>query len=459
MLTKIKLAYGIRDGHIVHISEIDLAEKGEKCNCTCPVCNGILVAKLKDDGRQRHFAHKASSNCDISHAQQSGLHLLAKEIIRENKSILVPGLAISRQEIVSGVTDVSAAAEVNINLPTINARQVEYDSVDIEKSFGDIIADAVILTGEKPCIIEVAVTHFVDEVKTKKLEALGVPAFEIDLSGLLETSQPREKIESAVLFGETNRKWVFNPKRNLLLEEKRAEFQNKYNAEVRKQELIEKRKQEYRQNNISALQRLMESENYATELNRLRNDEKAAWRLKNFSFSKGLAEYPFYMDIPITGEFVFPCDRRIWQGKLFEVYVYWGFGEEICQFHIDKICDGIFEGKTKKLQYDTKKTYSTMILLNGQKQKIYFPYDVVRRYFEYLDLLGFVYHDGYDWYSERPASLEPPNHMAAKILKDILQSIHGSPPDVNQIIKSALLTMLPEIEKNRVLEWYERKND
>ena len=90
----IKLAYGIRGGNIVHISELAPTEKGEKCNCICPICNGRLVAKLKDDRRQRHFAHKVSNNCDIIHAQQTGLHLLAKEIISENSEILVPGLFI-----------------------------------------------------------------------------------------------------------------------------------------------------------------------------------------------------------------------------------------------------------------------------------------------------------------------------------------------------------------------------
>lgn len=460
MLTKIKLAYGIREGHIVHISEIEPAEKGEKCNCTCPVCNGILVAKLKDDRRQRHFAHKASNNCDISYAQQTGLHLLAKEIIRENRRILVPGLDISRQEIVSGVTDVSVAAEVDVNLPNFNnACPFEYDSVDIEKSYGDIIADAVILVSGKPCIIEVAVTHFVDEVKIKKLEKLGVPAFEIDLSGLLKTPpKNRKSIEDAVLKDETDRQWVFNPKRNLLLEKKRAEFQNKYNAVVQKRELAEKRKQEYRQNNISALQRLMEPENYATELKRLRNDEKAVWWLKRFDFSDGLAEYPFYMDIPITGEFVFPCDRRIWQGKLFEDYVYRRFGKDFCIFSIAQIRRRIFMGNMI-IQYDKNKTYHTTLLLNGQKQEVSFSYDVVKRYFDYLDLLGFVSHAGYDWFSDGPVSLDPPNHMAARILNDILQSIHGLPLEVNQIIKAELLTRLPDSEKNKILNWYERKND
>ena len=455
-MTKIKLAYGIREGHIVHISEIGPDEKGEKCNCTCPVCNGILVAKLKDDRRQRHFAHKASNNCDISHAQETGLHRLAKEIIRDNRSILVPGLAISRREIVSDITDLSAAAEVDVNLPNSNnACPVGYDSVDLEKSFEDIIADAVIMRDGKPCIVEVAVTHFIGEDKIKKLEELGIPAFEIDLSGLLKTPQTRESIIAAVLSDETDRQWVFNPKRKRLLEEKRAEFQNKYNAVVQKRELAEKRKQEYRLNNIGALQRLMEPENYAAELERLRNNEKAAWWLKRFVFSKGLAEYPFYMDIPITGEFVFSCDRRIWQGKLFEDYVYRRFGEDLCVFTISQIRRRIFKGNMI-IQYDKDKTYRTMLLLNGQKQEVSFSYDVVKRYFDYLDLLGFVSHAGYEWFSEGAISLDSPNPQAASMLNDILKSIHGLPPDVNQIIKDELLTRLPESEKNRVLTWDER---
>lgn len=169
----IKLAYGLRGGHIIHISEIKPAEKGEKCNCSCPLCGGVLVARLGDK-RQRHFAHKASSNCDIAFAQQTGLHILAKEIILENSQILVPGLTITRHEIASGATDVFSAAEVDIDLPDITAMPVKYDAVEIEKPIDDIVADAVIRIGGTPCIVEVAVTHFVDEIKTKKLEALGL---------------------------------------------------------------------------------------------------------------------------------------------------------------------------------------------------------------------------------------------------------------------------------------------
>ena len=74
-------------------------------------------------------------------------------------------------------------------------------------------------------------------------------------------------------------------------------------------------------------------------------------------------------------------------------------------------------------------------------------------YFEYLELLGFVSHVGYEWFSKRPVSLDTPNHLAADILNEILKSVDCSSPDINQRIKNELLLRLPESEKNNVLNW------
>ena len=454
----VKLAYGVRAGKIVHISEIAPEEKGEKCNCLCPECNGVLIAKLKDDCRQRHFAHKAYNNCDISHAQQTGLHLLAKEIIQENNAILVPGFTISRSELISGTTDHAVANTVKIDLPKKDAQRVEYDAVDIQKSLGDIIADAVITVKGRAVVVEIAVTHFVDEVKTKKLEALMIPAFEINLSGLIESVQTRELIAEAVLSEEANRQWVFNPKRESLLVEKKAEFQTAYAAELQKRELSAKQKKETKQKNLRALQKLMEPVNYQNELRRLRNDERAAWWLKRFAFSDGLTEYPFYMDIPITGEVVFSCDRRIWQGKLFEDYVFNCFGNDSCIFGVSEIQKRISKEKLERLKitYDKQRAYHTIITIGGTEKEVSFSYDVVRQYFNYLDLIGFVSNLGYNWYSKKPVSMEPPNTANASLLSKIIESVDSASPNIDEIIKKELLSRLPEDEKNSVLQWEQR---
>lgn len=37
-----KIVFGLREGHVVHISDV---EKGLKCNVICPLCKSRLVAK------------------------------------------------------------------------------------------------------------------------------------------------------------------------------------------------------------------------------------------------------------------------------------------------------------------------------------------------------------------------------------------------------------------------------
>ena len=233
----IKLAYGKREGHIIHITELDRSEYGVNCNCICPKCEGILVAKLGNK-KQWHFAHK-NIECNIAEAQQRGLHLLAEEIIRENRSILVPELVISRQDVIPKDCNPYIADKVDIEMPNISSRIFEYTSAQIEKKIEDIVPDAVISTKNTRCIVEVAVTHYVDEDKKNKLKRIGISAFEIDLSELLKYSQTRETIAEAVLSDSTNRKWLFNPLREQKLTEAKDEFRKKYNEEVRKQEQAE----------------------------------------------------------------------------------------------------------------------------------------------------------------------------------------------------------------------------
>lgn len=232
---------------------------------------------------------------------------------------------------------------------------------------------------------------------------------------------------------------------------------------MQQSERREKRKQENRQNNVCEMQKLMIPENYSNELNNLRNDEQAANWIKQFVFFKKFKEYPFFMDIPITGEFVFLCDRRIWQSKLFNDYIYWRFNRDYCTFSIQNIQKRIFNGEIKDrygqitIQYNQKRTYKTALCINGQEQIVFFSFDVIWRYIEYLELLGFVWNNGSDWQVDGPITLNPPNYLAANILKDILKTVDISAPQINQIIKNELLSKLDEKDKKIVLNWREPK--
>ena len=93
----IKLHYGLKNGKIVNIEEITVAERGLKCDCTCPGCGMKLQAKIGSGKKQRHFSHN-NANCNIAVAQQTALHILAKEIIKEEKNIKLPPIVIPFEE-------------------------------------------------------------------------------------------------------------------------------------------------------------------------------------------------------------------------------------------------------------------------------------------------------------------------------------------------------------------------
>lgn len=86
----IKLPFGIRNNHIIHISEILENERGLKCNCFCPQCGIPLVARLGQKN-VRHFSH---SNENYKNAFKTAVHKFAKEVLKENMKIVLPEVKI-----------------------------------------------------------------------------------------------------------------------------------------------------------------------------------------------------------------------------------------------------------------------------------------------------------------------------------------------------------------------------
>lgn len=435
---EVLLSYGKLDGKIVHISEV--RERGAACGCVCPACGGVLVAKLGKGidrgGRRPHFAHMPGQECDTLHAQQTGLHLMAKEILAENNEIRLPGWKIERADVFPDDENKAAYPFVEIELPSTSFALCKYEAVELEKGFPGIVADAVITIRGRACAVEIAVTHFVDEEKTRKTEDLGLPMFEIDLEDMIDETD-RDRIADAVLRYHYNRKWIYNPKQAAALKEKREEFKQK--AEIKAAELAaeeERKKASWaakKENSVRQLQDAFLPENYAKIIRGLRNDKQAAAWLKRFSFSAD--DYPFYMDIPITGEFVFPYDRRIWQGFLFDEFIYKGFGEYRNYFTTGAVKDYVFS-EYSPIKFDKTRIKRTTVILGGKEREISLSYDVVRRYIMYLILIGFVSveADGYHLFADRPASIRPPKEGNARALAEILSSVDLYDPDIDSFI-------------------------
>ena len=458
----VKLAFGVRDGKTILISELTEAERGGNCNCTCPACGEPLIAK-KGNKNRHHFAHKTDSTCDIAHANESALHRYAKEIIETHNKILLPGWKISKTDFNKGNYIPALSQEVEIELPVYKGRYKSYSNVHLEVNYGNNRADTVIEIDGRQLFVEIAVSHFVDEEKRAITQKVDIPMIEIDLKEFLkeDLTAPNipDAITKAVLDNPENRKWIHNPARETILSEKEIEFNQKYKvidckhrAKIKEAKDKEQQKLKYKEKNIQILHKLMEPEDYKREILQLRSDRQADFWLTKLKLPEkipSLDAIPFYLDIPISGEFIFPRDRRAWQGLLFEYICKYDY------FYIPSLQKRIYDEKMS-LHFDKSKASSITVCISGQEKRVSLTYDVLKQYFDYLHMLGFITWIDYNSAIRNPpTSLTPPNAHIAEVLQEAIRTVAPYHPNVDKRIEEELRKRIPDdpIWKNPFLSY------
>ncbi|WPJ97643.1 competence protein CoiA family protein [Coraliomargarita algicola] len=194
----LKLPFGILDEELIHISKVD---KGLSCNCTCPSCGHPLVAK-KGEKTMHHFAHYRGGECAT--ALETALHLAAKKILSKEKKIVIPAVILKFD---SYAEHVVLAGE----------QTIEFDQVIEERKTEDIVPDIIAIKGESKLLIEIKVTHEVDERKLKKIKRLGLSTIEIDLSkGDRELTE--DLLRELIVGNVENKEWLYNAHANRIKE-------------------------------------------------------------------------------------------------------------------------------------------------------------------------------------------------------------------------------------------------
>ena len=194
-MSKQDMTYAIKNKKLVHISEV---ESGLKCNCICPGCGAVLIAR-KGTKVKHHFAHKSTIECEYGY--QTSIHLLAKEIISKVHEFVIPELYFSFPE--SGKRELID-----------ESRTVKVQEVILEKKVSDIIPDILLITDIGKIIVEIFVTHEIDELKLEKLKKINIPTIEIDLSKIERNIT--EELLTNVLLEESNKKWIYHGKRGIV---------------------------------------------------------------------------------------------------------------------------------------------------------------------------------------------------------------------------------------------------
>lgn len=174
-MSEIKIPYGLEvvSGRIIHISQ---AVRGKACNCVCPSCGSTLLAR-KGPQNPAHFAHEGDRIC--GGYLETLLHKTSKQIIKESHTIRLPSLALY-------TLDTNGRIKSKHSIVEVSNQFVSYDQC-IEEEYihtEDITIrpDLILKKGERPLLIEIAVTHHIDSEKEEKLIKSGYSALEIDLS-------------------------------------------------------------------------------------------------------------------------------------------------------------------------------------------------------------------------------------------------------------------------------------
>ncbi|USK69189.1 competence protein CoiA family protein [Peribacillus asahii] len=185
-----KLPYGLKNGKIVYISDV---ESGLKCNCVCPSCNGQLIAK-KGSRKNHHFAHYNSEEC--SHGLETALHFVAKEIINKRKKFRIPNVILP-----FGIRKKERVFR--------NSAYINISNVRLEYKLEGVVPDILANINGTLLIIEIKVTHGIDSVKLEKLKSLNISTIEINLSRHSRSFNPVE-FEKIIIDEVENKKWIFN---------------------------------------------------------------------------------------------------------------------------------------------------------------------------------------------------------------------------------------------------------
>lgn len=311
-----KMSLGLREsGLVVHIRELDKTrDRGLKCCCKCAACGRGLVAKMGDK-RQHHFAHEGKSGC--TRGDESALHLFAKEVFKNAvpKQFKVPEAGVAYEK-----------ERMTIH----SAHDFPYDEVALEQGIGDVVPDITLKSEDAATmLIEIWVTHKVDEAKEAKLKSIGLPCIEIDLSAAYRCLEvgglDREGIKQLLINGEgKEKKWLWFPDRDKYEEALREKVRQAQEQQRLAQERA-RLAQDLERNRQAA--EILEEERRINErralLDTASQRKNAAladhpmWKRNSTALGIQRDNIPYYLNVPTTEEFIFTCHRTIWQSTLF----------------------------------------------------------------------------------------------------------------------------------------------
>lgn len=223
MTSPLKNPFGLKNGVLVTVDEVP---SGLACGCVCPTesCGALLIAKHCGPGRESHFAHYMSADCEASY--ESAVHLLAKDVLKETKAICLPYLDVESSE------RIQVPGTLRRKDRIVERRLFRFDDVQLEVWMDGRVPDVVLFKNDRKLLVEIVVSH---EITRKKLEWIrehNLAVVQVNL-GWAIPSMLRMELKNCLKSGYSTHRtnivgWVHHPE----LEETRRRLDGEYLASV-----------------------------------------------------------------------------------------------------------------------------------------------------------------------------------------------------------------------------------
>lgn len=463
--------YGVLVATGKTISILDVPEERTNragWNCICPSCGLALTAK-RGKSREAHFAHAFSyqrqggcHGCVAESANETALHRLAKEIIAEELkngfgTIEVPPVLCLRAEVASD----DIPREIVCALPPVYEHEVNplvYTDAHIEQWYEGYRPDIIVETSDGKYLVEILVTHAVQADKKKMAREKNLPLLEIDLKRFRNEPVEKDELRKYILSERSCKKWIVRPHEGDVL----AEGEKYYASHPI---VLNYRKQQ------EALKVLFDPNRYANTV-KAQQGLSAKRREEAFSklhfYQRGM-DLPFFVNIPIPGEVIFWCDRRVWQSAIFDTQVFYRRDE--ASINIPNVFwnirnhDGPFKN-LPRIKVDHVLSDIEIDALGHQSDEA-LGIHVVRAYIKHLEKLGFIRTMfSKEWAKvDVNGSVVPPNEEYASALIDAIKSLGEEQfsPHVDVLLYKALAPYRKEEERKKAaviaLERYKQEEE
>ena len=183
-----KVPFGRKtDGRLYDVDEV---ENGLACECHCPGCGVVLIARHGEVNRH-HFAHYGHQPCD--YGLEAGIRQAVKEVLDRRREIRLPAVTMDFGE---NLTEVVIQPEQTVQL----------DDVELVDE-GTKLPDVVVVRGDRRLYIDVQVTKGMNSNRLAALQDQGTGVLQVSMSHFDDGVRMKD-IEELVVDGVEAKSWL-----------------------------------------------------------------------------------------------------------------------------------------------------------------------------------------------------------------------------------------------------------